>query len=140
MRFALAALALGTLVSWVLAGAFSRLLAIGSASETIPLFQSTWQMMIVVITSPATVVALGVIFLGLAAWWWRSRLTWLTARLRGIAHVASADFGFEWLNHRIIMLTMRVAAALRKAQTGQLNWNVAGIVGGLLIVLSIIAW
>jgi hypothetical protein len=87
-----------------------------------------------------TWLALAVVALGLAAWWWRDRLTSVTQRLRFLAHTAAADFGFAWLN-RIIVLGVRGAAeALSITQTGQLNLNVLGIAGGLAIVLAILAW
>jgi hypothetical protein len=91
-------------------------------------------------TAPATGVALAVIALGLLAWWLRDQLVWLTGWLRGPARAAAGDFGFEWLNRRVIGLTQGVATGLRVTQTGQLNWNVVGIVGGLAIVLAFLAW
>jgi hypothetical protein len=33
-----------------------------------------------------------------------------------------------------------LSTATSYSQTGQLNWNVAGIVGGLVVVLTILVW
>jgi len=140
MRMALGSLVLGVLASWLLAGPFGQLLAIGSRSDLLQHTPSTWQMVVEVITAPTTAISLGVIVLGLAVWWWRARLTWLISRLQPLAHAAAVDFGFEWLNHHIITLTMQMATVLRNTQTGQLNWNVAGLMTGLVVVLAILIW
>ena len=139
MRIALALLALGTLTTWLLAGPFNSLL-----TETLPAHHlhelSTLEVVREVIVAPATWVALMVVALGLLAWWQREALAGLAAALRFVDRAASADFGFEWLNSVIVNLTQSTAAALRTTQTGQLNWNVAGIVGGLVVVLIILGW
>jgi hypothetical protein len=46
--------------------------------------------------------------------------------------------GFEWLNQRIVNLTRWAGSALQLTQTGQLNWNVAGILGGVVLILLIL--
>jgi hypothetical protein len=43
------------------------------------------------------------------------------------------------VNRRVVVWTQDAASALRTTQTGYLNWNVVGIVGGLLVVLVILA-
>lgn len=138
MRIALAPLALGTLATWLLAGPFGHLL-----ESTLPHHhlhvESTWGVILEVITAPATLLALGVIALGLAAWWWRERLTTLGKLLAGPGGWAAAGFGFEWINQRIVALTQNAAASLTVLQTGQLNWNMVGIIAGLIIVLAWLA-
>jgi len=74
----------------------------------------------------------------LAGWYWRSRLTPISDRLRFIVRAASTDFGFETLNRQVVRITQRVAIELRRTQTGKLNWNIAGIVGGLIMVLLVV--
>jgi NADH-quinone oxidoreductase subunit L len=139
MRVSLGVLAAGTLTSWLLAGPFGRLLETSLPFHHLHA-ETTLQIVTEVITAPATLVAMAVIGLGLCAWWLRDRLAWLTDSLRAPSRVASADFGFEWVNRHVIGLTQGTAEALRATQTGQLNWNVAGIVGGLAIVLVILVW
>jgi NADH-quinone oxidoreductase subunit L len=136
---ALGLLAIGTVSSWLLAGALGRLLD-GSLSMEYLHPKTTAQSVRAVVTAPATALALLMAALGLAAWWWRARLAWLADRLRGLRRAVAADYGFEWLNDRIGSLILRAAAALSATQTGQLNWNMVGIAGGLAIVLAILAW
>ncbi len=137
MRIALSLLALGTLTTWLLAGPLNNLL-----QNTLPFHQmdteTTFELVSSILSSPVTWGALVVIALGLAAWHWRSHLTIISNRLRWVAHIAAADFGFEWLNRQMMWAAQRTAVALRRTQTGQLNWNVVGIVGGLAMVLLIL--
>ncbi|MER3514802.1 MAG: hypothetical protein C4310_10815 [Chloroflexota bacterium] len=84
-------------------------------------------------------MALAVVAVGLWAWRARRDLEWLTRPLRGLAQAAAAGFGFEAVNRATVGLTQGAAEALRRLQTGQLNWNVAGIVGGVVIVLAFLA-
>jgi NADH-quinone oxidoreductase subunit L len=139
MRVSLFVLALGTLTTWLMAGSLGDMM-----NRTLPFHvlnvAGTGEMALTILRAWPTWLALAVVALGLAAWWWRDRLTSVTQRLRFLAHTAAADFGFAWLN-RIIVLGVRGAAkALSITQTGQLNLNVLGIVGGLVIVLAILAW
>jgi NADH-quinone oxidoreductase subunit L len=137
MRVALGALALGTLSSWLLAGPLGELL-----QNTLPFHQlhseSTLELVNTVLSSPVSWGALIVIAFGLAVWHWRSRLLTIQNHMQLIALAAAADFGFEWLNRQIVSAAQRTAIVLRRTQTGQLNWNVVGIVGGLAMVLLIL--
>jgi NADH-quinone oxidoreductase subunit L len=139
MRFSLVFLAAATLTSWLLAGPFNRLLA-----DTLPhhllSIHTTLETVTEILAAPATWLALGVIGLGLAIWWLRPRLGKLLDFLQPVARAARKDLGFEWLNQGIIRLTQQTTEALAQTQTGILNWNVAGIVGGLILVLAILIW
>jgi NADH-quinone oxidoreductase subunit L len=139
MRVALGALAIGTLTTWLLAGPFACLLG-GSALSAQTAFLETAQVCRQVTGASSTGLALGVTALGFAAWWGRERLSGLTARLQWLERVTAQDFGFEWLNARIVSGTRRAAHALRATQTGELNWNMVGIVGGLVLVLAFVVW
>jgi NADH-quinone oxidoreductase subunit L len=138
MRVSLVLLAAGTLVSWLAAGPFSSML-----ESTLPFHKlealSTTAILEEVIIAPATLVALVVIALGLAAWWWRENLTGLFNSLKGIGKAAVNSFGFEAINRAIVTTTQDSAEALRVTQTGALNWNVFAILVGLVIVLAILA-
>ena len=48
------------------------------------------------------------------------------------------DTVFLWLEQGVMRLADWGTAVLRMTQTGQLNWNVAGIVGGLILVLLVL--
>jgi len=139
MKISLGLLALGTLSTWLVVGEFGQILV-----DSLPYHHlhalGLSDMALEVLLALATAFALGMVALGLAAWWWRDKLTGLGNTLQPVANMARNDFGFEWLNTQIVKLTHAVAEASRATQTGQLNWNVAGIVGGLVIVLSFIVW
>jgi NADH-quinone oxidoreductase subunit L len=143
MRVALAPLALGALGTWLLAGPFGDLLEASLPFHSLHV-EPTDNVLAEVIEAPATWLALAVIALGLAAWRWRTRheaasARW-AARLQGLTRIAAGSFGFEWINRRIVAVTQGAASALRVLQTGQLSWNVLGIVSGLILVLAILAW
>ena len=142
MRLALAPLALATLATWLVAGRFAAWLA-ATASPTLPAhrpeFLSTTELVTHLLFDVATIVTLVVVALGVTLWWWRGRLAWATGRLGGLQHAAAQGFGFEWLARRPAQLIQAAAAALQQTQSGQLNWNVAGMVIGLIIVLAIVA-
>ena len=139
MHVALLPLAFGALTTWLLAGPFSHILA-----ESLPFHEiegeSLVEMIAAVLGAPATYLALGVIALGLAAWQWRQRLGWLERSLSGLARLAENGFGFEWLNQQIVRLVREGADGLRPLQTGQLNWNMVGVMTGLAVVLIWLAW
>jgi NADH-quinone oxidoreductase subunit L len=139
MRLALWPLALGSLTTWLLAGPFGRALQSSLPFHNLEL-ESTWELCLEILTSPATLVALAVIAAGLAVWWWRERLSWLNRPLSGIGRAAEEGFWFERLNSWAVSMTRQAADALRITQTGQLNWNLFAIVIGLLAVMLILAW
>jgi NADH-quinone oxidoreductase subunit L len=139
MRLALFPLAFAALTSWLLAGPLSKLL-----ENSLPYHEleaaTTWDMVIEVLSAPATWVALAAVGMGLAAWGYRRYLGWASRLLQEPARWASQGFGFEKLNGWVVRKTLEAADALRPLQTGQLNWNLAGLLGGLLIVLIWLAW
>jgi NADH-quinone oxidoreductase subunit L len=139
MRVALIPLALGTLTTWLLADPFLRLL------ETVPAFhgllgkvESGWEMLLEVVTAPATWLALGVIALGLLAWQFRTRLIGVKHALESLAQAAEASFGFEAINRGVVKAVQVGAEELRVTQTGLLNWNILGLVAGLVVVLLVL--
>jgi len=129
----------GTLTSWLAAGSFGHLL-----EATLPFHAlhapSTADLVREILEAPATWLAMGVIGLGLLVWQARAWLTALTAALGWLATAASQSFGFEWVNWQITRATLGTAGALRVTQPGLLNWNVLGIVGGLVVLLVLLAW
>jgi NADH-quinone oxidoreductase subunit L len=134
MRVSLTVLAFGTLTTWLLAGGFSQLL-----SSTLPFHhleaEPTLAMVAQIFLAPTTWIALGVILLGCASWLVHTRFTSLT---KAFKPMLEAGFGFEALNRQIVQGVKRTAAFVQIAQTGQLNWNVVGIVAGLVVVLLVV--
>ena len=139
MRTALGLLAGGTLLTWLLAGPFGRLLEESLPYHTLHVL-STLDVVKEVVTAPATLLALVVVAAGLLAWYMRERLAGVADTFSFVARAASSDFGFEWVNRAIVSVTRRTADALRTTQTGELSWNMVGIAGGLVIILAVLVW
>lgn len=135
MRFSLALLSLGTLTSWLLAGPMAEILA-----ETMPPQQMaparTLEVVEEIIAAPATWLALAVTTLGLALWRWRGSLDPISTALEPLAEWGRKGLGFDWINTQIVRATVGVAGGLRRTQTGQLAWNVAGLLVGLLAMAA----
>ncbi|MCC6146858.1 MAG: NADH-quinone oxidoreductase subunit L [Anaerolineaceae bacterium] len=138
MKFALIPLAFGALTTWILAGPFSHLLETSLPFHEIEA-ATTMRFIQEVISAPATLVALGAIALGLAAWWQRENLASLTRAFQGIGKAAEKSFGFEAINTAVTTAFEQGAETLRNTQTGLLSWNILGILAGLIIVLAILA-
>ena len=138
MKVSLFVLAAGTLTTWLLAGPFSTMLA-----NTLPHHHMHeyrfGELFLEVLTAPATYIALVVISLGLVCWTWREKLTGLANSLKWMTKAALGRFGFEHLNMTIVNITQGIAEGMRVTQTGQLSWNVLGIIAGLVIILTILS-
>ena len=140
MKTALLPLALGALVTWMLAGPFRELLA-----GTLPLHfpappagaesASTWTMAAEVLSAPATWLAVGVVLLGAGLWAARAAFAWLTRGLRWLRRAAEAGYGFEAVNRGIVSGVQGAGEGLRVTQSGLLNWNVAAILVAVIAVL-----
>jgi NADH-quinone oxidoreductase subunit L len=137
MKVALLPLALGTFTTWLLAGPFAHLL-----EETMPAYgieaHSTLYVIEEILLAPATLLAMAVIVLGLAAWWQRERLQGLAAALHPVARAAQDSFGFEAINRGVVQVTATAAENLRGTQTGLLSWNIFAILAALVIVLAVL--
>jgi len=139
MAVALAPLALGSLTTWLLAGPFSAMLA-----HSLPFHEmepeATGHLLMKIITAPATWLALGVIALGLAAWHFRAQLAFLESMFGWLGKLAGNSFGFEEINTWTVRVTQDSANSLSSLQTGKVNWNILGIIGGLVVILAWLAW
>lgn len=138
MQFALVILAVGTLTTWLLGGAFSNLLASTLPYHSLSI-NSLYEVTTQVTSAPTTLLVLAVIVLAVVVWLSRVRVTmWLAAVRTPVEGAATNDWGFERLNVWISRQVQRVAAGAQRLQTGQLNWNMLGIVLGLAIILLIL--
>ncbi|NMB54632.1 MAG: NADH-quinone oxidoreductase subunit L [Leptolinea sp.] len=137
MKTALIPLAALSLVTWLAAGPFSSLL-----HDTLPHHEiepvTTMFVVEEVLKAPATWIAMLVIALGLATWWQRDKVAGLGKSLKELGDVAANSFGFESINHGIVNGVQSGAESLRGTQTGVLNWNIAYILIGLIVVLVIL--
>ncbi len=140
MRVSLGLLAVGAVSTWLLAGPLAELM-----HGTLPFHDvhalSTGDAVTEVLTAPVTLLALVISLVGMGLWWWRAGwMAWLTRLMQPSAYLTVHNFGFEWINTVIRRATRRFSDMLSVTQTGQLNWNMVGIVGGLIIVLAILIW
>jgi len=140
MRVVLGVLAGLTATTWLAAGLLSQRLSDTLTGQPLATM-STWEMAVGLLAEPTTYLALGASALGLALWAWRGRLTpWVEKRSRFVQRAAEADFGFDWLSRQPASLARRSATWLARTQTGQLNWNMAGLVGALALILTLLVW
>jgi NADH-quinone oxidoreductase subunit L len=137
MRISLGALAVGACTTWLLTGRFGTLL-----TSTLPFHflnvESLRGMVSATLTAPATYLALAVVALGLLIGWQREKLAWLGSLLKIPAGWARDSFGFEWINRQVRDGVRSASDGLSYTQTGQLNWNVAGILLGLVVLMLLL--
>ena len=137
MKVSLGILAAGTFITWLFFGKLNGLL-----SSTLPFHEleheSLLEMVSAIIAAPTTWFALLIIAVGFGISWLRAR----GYRLFGggwLNPFVESSFGFEALNRLFVKGTYQVAEWLSLTQTGELNWNILGIVSALLVVL-IVLW
>jgi NADH-quinone oxidoreductase subunit L len=136
MRVALGILAAGTFVTWLLFGGLNNLLA-----STLPFHElepeSLLELVTTILSAPATWFALVVVGLGAGISWVRAR----GFRLFGgdwLNPLVETSFGFDSLNRVVVQGTYKIAEGLSRTQTGELNWNILGIISALLVVLVVL--
>jgi NADH-quinone oxidoreductase subunit L len=137
MRISLGVLAIGACTTWLLTGRFGLLL-----KSTLPFHslavQSVREMILTTATAPATYLALAVVGLGLLIGWQREKLVGVGSLLRLPSRWAKDSFGFEWVNRQVVAAVRASSDGLSYTQTGQLNWNVAGILLGLVVLMLLL--
>lgn len=138
MRVALGTLAVSTFLTWLLIGNFTELL-----QRTLPFHEvhvlSLMEAVSELAVAPATYIALTVALIGFGLWLLRERLVRVVEMLTPLRKVVDDGFWFEVINNGVKDITLRTASALRRTQTGLLNFNLLGIVGALAILLAL-AW
>ncbi len=137
MKIALTPLAIGAFTTWLLSGEFGRIL---SASLPVHEIHQTPLLVLMkeILINPITWISLAVIGLGCLTWIARDSLIGISNRLLFIRRFANGNFGFDLINEKIVKGINSSAEFLRKSQTGQLNWNIFGILSGLIIVIAIL--
>lgn len=141
MTIPLALLALGVLAAWLLAEPFARWMQ-GTlpfhAEHVLPERAVESLISVQTVFSPSTLVVLSLTALGIIAWWWTARSkreargSWWSRAMEGIDEV------FNGAAQAVVGVTRGSATLLQKTQTGQLTWNVVGIIVGLLALLVIL--
>jgi NADH-quinone oxidoreductase subunit L len=138
MKVALVPLALGTLVTWLIAGPFREFLRTALPVEEHEV-ETTTAILVKVATEPATLGVLAVVGAGILAWFGRGHLAGLARGLRPLGWMTEHSFGFEGVNRGIVATTVESAESLRVTQTGLLGWNVLGIILALVAVIGVLA-
>jgi NADH-quinone oxidoreductase subunit L len=136
MRVALAILAGGTFITWLFFGGLNGLL-----STTLPFHEfeseSLWHLVTATLSAPATWLIFVLVAVSAGISWMRAK----AFRLFGggwLEPLVDTSFGFDSFNRFVVQSVSTFAEGLRATQTGELNWNIFGIVGGLLMVLLIL--
>jgi NADH-quinone oxidoreductase subunit L len=137
MNVSLGILAVGTFITWLFFDGLNALL-----SSTLPFHEleheSLLEMITAVSSAPATWFALLIVALGFGIFWLRGRDSALSGG-GGLNPFVESSFGFEPINRFVVEGTYKVAEWFSATQTGELNWNILGIIGALLVVL-IVLW
>ena len=136
-KISLAVLAVGAFTTWLLFEGIDRLFAL-----TLPFHgfepEGLLEVVKVISISPWTWLALAVIGAGAGLFWWLGRKDPFE---RGpLGGIVDASFGLEPVNAHVVSDMKMLSAVFSKAQTGELNWNILGILGGLLLVLVVLMW
>ena len=137
MRVSLGVLAVGACTTWLLTGRFGTLLAATLPFHSLNIV-SVREMVVSTVTSPATYLALAVVALGLLIGWQREKLAGLGRLLKIPTGWARDSFGFEWINRGVVSAVRSSSDGLSYTQTGQLNWNIAGILLGLVALMLLL--
>ena len=137
MKVALIPLAFGSLTTWLLVGLFSQMLKTSLPAHDIHEL-SILEMVKEVATTPATWIALAIIGLGIMTWFSRDSIKSVTKIFNKTGIFAQNSFGFESINNAIETGVQSLAERLRVFQTGQLSWNIFGIVLGLVVVIAVL--
>lgn len=132
MSAALVPLAVGAVLVWLLFGPYSHF-AEAAGPAALAHAETTWALAGAILTHPATWAALLLILLGAAGWWVQARRP-AAALQAWLARQSDAGWGFEWLNGRIAAWTQQSGSLLQLTQTGQLAWNLIGILLAALLV------
>ncbi|HNO94680.1 MAG TPA: hypothetical protein PKJ84_10935, partial [Anaerolineales bacterium] len=127
----------GTFTTWLFFGGLSGLLATSLPFHSIET-ESTLEMIQTVSFAPATWFALLTITLGLTLFFTFGRKIALAENPRWLNALTESSFGFEPINHFVVKLVRNFAEKLRATQTGELNWNILGIIGALLLVVVVL--
>ncbi|MCL4275378.1 MAG: NADH-quinone oxidoreductase subunit L [Anaerolineales bacterium] len=139
MKVSLALLAIGTFVTWLSFGGFSRLLTASLSFHGLH-EESTLHMMETLLSAPLTWFALLIVAASLTLFFVLGRKSALVDAPAWWKTLTETSFGFESLNHSVVRGVNFIAEKLRFTQSGELNWNILGIMGGLLAVLLVLWW
>jgi NADH-quinone oxidoreductase subunit L len=136
MKVSLGILVAGTFSTWLWFGGLNRLF-----SATLPFHEVERkllpEMVAAILSAPATWFVVLVVGIGFGILWLRARGFKLFSS-GWLQPFVDTSFGFDSLNHFVVESVSGFAERLRATQTGELNWNILGILSGLLVVLVVV--
>jgi len=134
MALPLGILSLGTITSWLVFEPFSR-----SLSNSLPLYgipkETLSELVSKIFGDPYTFLALGMVAIGILIWFLRNKLPLHNSITRKIKSISLNSFGFEAINNGVVNGINAASEAIRNIQTGSLNWNIFGMLIGLICIL-----
>jgi NADH-quinone oxidoreductase subunit L len=137
MKASLFILAIGTLTSWGMGGRLAEFF-----EHSLPFHHfhplSIAERFAEVFTFPMTYGTLLVIATGMVVYLYIKRVRGVVHEFRGIIQFAENGLGFDALNAVVSQVTIYTAEALRYTQTGVLNWNIFGMLLGMIAMLGLI--
>lgn len=132
-------LAVGAVFIWLVVQPFSSLL-----KNTLPFHEiesvSILGLMNELFLAPVTWVAISVMFVGVLFWYLLEKKWQPKVGMEWFDALVESGFGFDWFNAQMVAMVNNFASQLQRFQTGELNWNILGIVGALLLVLASLVW
>ncbi len=137
MRFSLILLAIGTLTSWLLFGKFTHLLSNSMKfSDTVP--ETTQELIQSILGDRLTFLAVGMVLIGFAIFIFRKKFSSIEHIFSPLKKASINDFGMESLNTNIVKGIQNAGELVRNTQTGYLNWNIFGVLLGLILIFIIL--
>lgn len=134
MALPLGILSLGTITSWLVFEPFSR-----SLSNSLPLYgipkETLSELVSKIFGDPYTFLALGMVAIGILVWLLRNKLPLHNSITLKIKFISLNSFGFEAINNGVVNGINAASEAIRNIQTGALNWNIFGMLIGLICIL-----
>jgi len=135
MRIPLLILAIATTSTWLLAGPLANLYNNSLPFHTMH-HLTIGEQLAEVFTNPMTYVTLVVIALAVFAFFRTKQMRIMAHGLRVFIGLAENGFGFDNINTFVSRTTLQISHAFQYLQTGVLNWNILGIIVGMIVLLS----
>lgn len=137
MKYSLYVLAAGTVVSWLTFGGFSN-----AFSKSLPHHEieaeSLGKFLSTIIKDPLTYLAIFMVILGIVLWIFHKPGPSKAVLPKVLETCAVNSFGFEIINEKIIDKIQNLSEFSRELQSGILNWNIFGVLTGLVLILIVL--
>jgi len=137
MKISLYILAAGTLISWLSFGSFSNILAETLPNHTI-FTESTGHLVSTIFKDPLTYLAILMVLIGILIWVFHKPFSQKLVIPKLLETGAVNSFGFESINNKVVKDIQNLSEYSRGLQTGILNWNIFGVLSGLVLILVIL--